>query len=107
MTLVNQRGVSYTAGQNILASNIKPSNPGSWLTITIIPATTGKLSVVHNDGTNNDVGILNNNENIVAGTEVSVSTPVPTSEDGLVQETINIRFSAGSSLTKLIISEGA
>lgn len=107
MTLVNKRAVSVTADVKFLAADIKPSNTGGWLVITIIPVLAGKLTVIHDDETNEDAGILNNDVNVPAGAEVSLNVPVPTSEDGLIQEKVNFTFSTTTTLTKLIISEGA
>lgn len=110
MPIINQRAVSVTANTKFLASDIKSAVPDGWLVITIVPAAAGKLTVVHNDGTNEDDGILNNNTDLAAGAEYSFNVPCPTSatpSTNLVQETINFKFSATTTLTKLIIMEGA
>jgi hypothetical protein len=96
----NQRNVSVTANTNILASNVSPTNPYGWAVITVIPTVAGKLSIVHHDGTNSDIGIANNDTDLAAGGEYTFEVPVPPNES------INIRYSVNDTFKKLIIVEG-
>lgn len=110
MPVINERNLSVTANTKFLTSDIKSASPDGWLVITIIPAAAGKLTVVHDDGTNEDEGILNDDTNLKAGSEYSFNVPCPTSTTNttsLVQESINFKFSVTTTLTKLIITEGA
>ena len=96
----NLRNVSVTANTNILASNVSPVTPYGWAVITVITSAAGKLSIVHHDGTNNDIGIAENNADLEAGTEHTVEVPVPPGES------INIRYSVNDTFKKIIIVEG-
>lgn len=107
MPLVNERNLSVIANAKFLGSDISPSTPDSWVTITIIPVDAGKLTVVHDNGTNEDDGILNDDTELKAGAEYSFSVPVPTNPTTNVKESVNFKFSATTTLTKLIIAEGA
>lgn len=109
MPIINERNHSVTADTKFLASDIKTANPDGWFVITLIPTLAGKLTVVHDDGTNEDEGVLNDDVTLKAGGEYSFNVPCPTSTTNttnLVQESVNFKFSVTTTLKKLIISEG-
>ena len=109
MPIINQRNVAVTAATDILGADITSVNPDGWLVITVIPNTTGRLSVIHVDeNANRDEGFLFNDTDLVANNEYSFNVPVPTNPTPpFEKELINIRYSVNATFTKLIIQEGA
>lgn len=108
MPIVNERAFGVTAATNFFVTPIQPTTSDGWLTITIVSPVAGLLSVIHDDGTNEDEGILFNGVALVAGAEYSFQVPCPTNvTPPLAKESINFRFSVTTTLTKLIILEGA
>ena len=94
------RNVSVTANTDILGTNVAPVTAWGWVIVTVVPTVAGKFSFVHNDGTNDDVGIQNNDTDLAAGGEYTFSTPVPPGE------TLNVRYSVNDTFKKLILVEG-